>query len=134
MAHKVAGSDGSDNSDNEEEEVTRFPWLKAVAVVSGSTNFLCKHHDVCAPGCIRRQTQNCAKFMSALKTVCSTPLSQLTQNRSKKSEADKGRQCKLSTKEITIREKEKRDKIMITYLGEKVSKSVLTFKEFEHFS
>lgn len=122
--HKAVGrvtSDGSDNSDNEEEEVTKFPWLKAVAMISGSTNFICDHRDICAPGCIRRQTQNCAKFMSALKTVYCKPVSQLTFNTSRKSEGDKGRQCKLSTKELTIKQKEERDKIMITYVSEKVS-------------
>ena len=47
-------------------------------------------------------------------------MSQLTQHKNTKSEGDKGRQCKLSTKELTIKEKEARDKIMITYIGEKV--------------
>ena len=125
IGHRVAVkvvSDASDNSDNEEEEVTKFPWLKAVALVSGSTNFLCEHRNPCPPNCIRRQTQSCSKFMSALKAVYTTRVSQVASNRSKKSEADKGRQCKLSTKELTIKEKEKRDKIMITYIGEKVSK------------
>ena len=121
--HKAVGrvtSDVSETSDNEEDEVTKFPWLKSVAMVMGSANFLCEHRDVCPPACIRRQTQNCAKFLSALKTIYSRPVSQLTQHRNTKSEGDKGRQCKLSTKELTIKEKEARDKIMITYIGEKV--------------
>ena len=113
-------SDASDNSDNEEEEVTKFPWLKAVTMVSGSTNFICDHRDVCSPDCIRRQTQSCAKFMSALKTVYSKPVGQLASNTSRKLEGDKGRQCKLSTKELTIKQKEERDKIMIKYVSEKV--------------
>jgi hypothetical protein len=122
-AHKTVGrvtSDASDTSDNEEEEVTKFPWLKAVAMVSGSTNFICDHRDVCAAGCIRRQTQSCAKYMAALKTVYSKPVSQLANNTNRKLEGDKGRQCKLSTKELTIKQKEERDKIMINYVSEKV--------------
>lgn len=124
--HKTVGrvtSDASDNSDNEEDEVTKFPWLKAVAMVSGSTNFICDHRDVCAPGCIRRQTQSCVKFMSALKTIYSKPVSQLAGNTSRKLESDKGRQCKLSTKELTIKQKEERDKIMIMYVSEKVRRA-----------
>lgn len=113
-------SDASDNSDNEEEEVTKFPWLKAVTIVSCSTNFTCDHRHLCAPGCIRRQTQSCVKFMSALKTVYSKPVSQLASSSNRKLESDKGRQCKISTKELTIKQREERDKTMMVYVSEKV--------------
>ena len=69
--------------------------------------------------------------MSALKTIYSKPVSQLTNNSSKKLEGEKGRQCKLSTKELTIKQKEERDKVMITYVSEKV-RCIYKYNDVEH--
>lgn len=121
IVHRALGrvtSDASDTSDIEEEEVSKFPWLKAVTMVSGLTDFTCDHRDVCKPGCIRRQTQSCSKFMVGLKTIYSKSIS--TRYGSRKFDSEKGRQCKLSTKELTLKQKEQRDKILITYISEKV--------------